>query len=270
MLKFSRKSTGPSPEDSRVQARVTFEQELKKRGVGFSMEDGTGRYKLQVAKFSVLVSIDNLLKEVERDHDLTRVARFVDTVLSTPDTSGTNLSRDRLFWCLEPSDHVEKADIRVPVSDRVDRVLTLFSVDQTKLTWVSATMLERAKVSLSEATASGFENLARELAAAKIEFSEIDDVRLGIVNTELPFKSSLILAPNLRTCVENILGWPLQGVAPDRNFLYLWAARHDKFVGRVGRVVVEEYSKAAYPLSTEVYSLSDDGVRAIGEFPSGK
>ena len=59
-------------------------------------------------------------------------------------------------------------------------------------------------------------------------------------------------------------------VAPDRDFLYVWAAKHDKFVNRVGRTTVEEYSKASYPLSTEVYSVSDGGITVIGEFPSAK
>ena len=60
------------------------------------------------------------------------------------------------------------------------------------------------------------------------------------------------------------------GVVPDRGFLYLWAAQHDKFANRLGGVVVEEYAKASYPISTEVYSISDQGVRAVGEFPLGE
>ncbi len=59
-------------------------------------------------------------------------------------------------------------------------------------------------------------------------------------------------------------------VAPDRDFLYLWAAKHEKFVIRVGSTTVEQYSKASYPLSAEVYSVSDAGIKAIGEFPSAK
>ena len=174
----------------------------------------------------------------------------------------------RIYWCLEPGDYVEKADFRKSVSDKVDRVLVLLSKDRSKITWITPKMLETAGLTLEAATALGFENLSREMQIAKIEFKEIEGVRLCFVNTELPFKASLILAPSLRKCVEETLGWPLQAVAPDRNFLYLWAARHETFVGRVGGVVVEEYAKAPYPLSTEVYSIDDTGVRRIGAFPS--
>jgi len=57
-------------------------------------------------------------------------------------------------------------------------------------------------------------------------------------------------------------------VVPDRDFLYLWAARHKDFAPRVGRVLVREYSKASYPISTEVYEITNQGIQAIGEFPT--
>jgi hypothetical protein len=34
----------------------------------------------------------------------------------------------------------------------------------------------------------------------------------------------------------------------------------------VGRVVVEQYSKASYPISTEVFLITDQGIKAVGEF----
>ena len=64
--------------------------------------------------------------------------------------------------------------------------------------------------------------------------NEIDGVELGFIATWLPFKASLVLAPNLREIVGARLGWPLMAVVPDRDFLYLWAARHTNFVQRVG------------------------------------
>jgi hypothetical protein len=108
------------------------------------------------------------------------------------------------------------------------------------------------------------------MEGAKIEFSEIDGVRLGYLNTTLPFKASLLMAPNLKACIESKLGWPVMAVAPDRDFLYLWDAKHKDFVNRVGSTTVEQYSKASYPLSTEVYSVSESGIKAIGEFPFSK
>ena len=114
-----------------------------------------------------------------------------------------------------------------------------------------------------------FTNLGRALTEASVESQDLDAVQLGFIGTSLPFKASLILAPDFRQVVEPLLGWPLLAVFPDRDFLYLWAARHTDFAQRVGPVVVREYSQASYPLSTEVFEITDSNIRAIGEFPNG-
>jgi hypothetical protein len=269
---FFRFLTGGSAKqrDAVSGTRRTFEDELGKRNVRFAVEQGTGRYRLQNDGTELLVSVENLERDVASDGDLSRVTRFVDTVLTTTVTDQKPLDPQRLFWCFEPNDYVEKADYRKPVSDRIDRVLVLLSADNARITWVTPGMLAQAKLAEDSAGKIAFENLSREMLNTKIEFSEIDGVRLGYLNTTLPFKAALLMAPNLKTCVENKLGWPVMAVAPDRDFLYLWSAKHEKFVNRVGSTTVEQYSKASYPLSTEVYSVSDSGLKAIGEFPSAK
>jgi hypothetical protein len=88
-----------------------------------------------------------------------------------------------------------------------------------------------------------------------------------MLNTSIPFKSSLILAPNLKEVTGPALGWPLLAVTPDRDFLYLWDSRHTDFAGRVGAVVVREFTESSYPISPEVFEITDDGIKAVGEFP---
>jgi len=146
------------------------------------------------------------------------LTRFVDTVLTTTVTDEKPLDPQRLFWCFEPNDYVEKADFRKPVSDRIDRVLVLLSVDNTRITWVTPPMLAKANLAEDVAGKIAFENLSQEMLNTKIELSEIDGVRLGYLNTTLPFKASLLMAPNLKTCVENELGgrswlWPLTAIS---------------------------------------------------------
>jgi len=217
----------------------------------------------------MLVSLDNLQCDVAGDGDLGRVSRFIDSVVASSGVSEAALSADQLYWCLEPSDYEERADFRVGMSDRVDRVLVHLSSDGRLVTWVTPTMLSSLGLSESDAGERAFTNLGSALSKATVESKDIDSVQLGFVGTSLPFKAALILAPNLREVVGTVLGWPLMAVVPDRDFLYLWAARHADFGQRVGRVVVREYSKASYPISTEVYEITDQKIRAIGAFPTG-
>jgi hypothetical protein len=247
-----------------------FENELRKRGIPFSIDAESGRHTVDIGGARMLISLDNLQRDVAMDGDTGRVSRFVDAILASSTVSDTTHSADQLYWCLEPNDYEVAADFRVALSDRVDRALVYLSSDGRLVTWVTPDILHTLGLSEEDAAAKAFGNLARALAEATVESQDIDGVQLGIISTKLPFKASLILAPNLKEILGNRLGWPLMAVTPDRDFLYLWAARHTDFVRRVGSVVVREYSQASYPISTEVYEITDLKIRAVGEFPTGE
>jgi hypothetical protein len=251
-----------------MNARTLLEHELRRRGLRFSVDAESGRHAVEIGDGRMLVSLDNLQRDLTRDGDTERVSRLVDAIVAMAGASDAALSLDRLYWCLEPTDYEEPASFRVAMSDRVDRVLVHLSTDRQLISWVTAQMLDSLRLSETDAGTKAFSNLARALADSSIECKDIDGVALGYINSSLPFKASLVLAPNLRDVTEAALGWPLMAVIPDRNFLYLWAARHADFVQRVGGVVVREYSTAAHPLSTEVYEITDDALCVVGEFPS--
>lgn len=245
-----------------------FENELRRRGLPYSIDPDSGRYAVDIAGAQILVSLDNLERDFAGDRDAGRVVQFVDAIVDSANAFEEEISRQRIYWCLEPSHYEENAEIRVELSDRVNRVLVHLSADGTRMTWMSQEMIDSLGLSRADVEAVAFDNLAMALRESTAECEDIDGVKLGFLNTSLPFKSSLILAPNLRDKVGETLGWPLLAVVPDRDFLYLWAARHSEFAGQVGSVVVNEYSQASYPISTEVYEISDQGIRAIGEFPA--
>jgi hypothetical protein len=252
-----------------MQIRILFEDELRRRGLAFNIDPESGRHSVEVGGSPMLISLDNLERDVARDGNTSRVQRFVDAIVASSSTSDRAISRDQLYWCLEPNDYEQPADFRVALSDRVDRVLVHLSADGGLVTWVTPEMTSDLGLSESDASDTAFSNLARALSEATIESQMIGDVQIGFFNTSLPFKASLILAPNLREVAGAVLGWPLMAVVPDRDFLYIWAARHTDFVQKVGGVVVREYSQASYPISTEVYEITDQKIRAIGAFPTG-
>lgn len=245
-----------------------FERELQRRGVVFRLDPDTGRHELELKGSHSLVSLENLRRDFDSDGDSTRVARFVDNILVGSQCSDLEYSAEGLYWSLEPSDYEIKADYCVSISAQADRVLVHLSPDAGLITWVNSVILDRLGMTLEEAGARAMANLRKVMSEASIEFSEIDGVRLGYIGTSLPFKASLLFAPNLEEVAGQVLGWPLLAVAPDRDFLYLWDAAHTDFVNRVGSVVIEQYSQSSYAISTEVYEISTDGIQAIGAFPN--
>lgn len=250
-----------------MSVRDQFERELTERGFSFEIDPESGCHLVSVDESQLKISLENLERELADGVDADRVARFVDTILASAQTSEDDYAADRLYWSLEPNDYEEKADYCEPVSDSVDRVLVHLSQCGTMITWVTPDILEGLGLSSEDASRHGFANLAREVEAATLEAQNVDGMPLGFVITELPFKAAMILAPNLRQLVEEKLGWPVLAVVPDRDFLYMWGAQHEELTQRVGPVVVREFTRSPYSISTEVYQIVDDGVRAIGAFP---
>lgn len=195
-----------------------------------------------------------------------RISCFVDAINASAGDLDMSPSADQIYWCLEPKYQDVQPDYRVPISDLVDRVLVHLPPDGAFVTWVTPTMLDLLRMSKSDAEAKAFMNLGHALSEASVEFHDVDGVQLGMIETSLPFKASLILAPNLREVVEPMIGWPLMAVVPDREFLYFWAARHVDFARRVGSIVAREYSQAPHPISTELFEITDQSIRAIGAF----
>jgi len=243
-----------------------FEDELRHRGLTFSIDADSGLHAIETIKGRMLVSLDNLERGFASDADVERISDFVDAILDSASRSDDALDVNQLYWILEPNDYIEPPPYRVSISRQVDRVLVILSSDGTLVTWVTAGILQSLRLSEAEAEAVAFSNLARALDEATLEASDIDGMSLGLISSHLPFKTALVLAPNLKAVLGEALGWPLRAVTPDRDFLFLWDARHSDLVGRVGRVVMKEYDAAPYPVSTEIMEISDDGIRAIGSY----
>ena len=245
-----------------------FEQELTRQGVSFRWDDELHLYRIEHQGGNLLVSLDNLVRAYKRDQDESLVASFVDLVLGDRfESRPWAHAQPSILFALEPTDHVEPSDLRAPLSKQVDRVPVYVSASRGTITWITQAMLNEWNISLAELETTASHNLATALVAAKLAYKEVDGVRLGIIETDLAFKTALILAPNLQEVVSPTLGWPLLAVMPDRDFLYLWAAQHRDFIHRVGEVVVREFTTSPYPLTTEVLEIGDAGIVAIGAFP---
>lgn len=248
-------------------ARRLFEAELNRRGIGFSIDPKCGRHLLENDGGELRVSLENITRELGGEDDEQRMARFVDQVIAPLGEEKRHWHADRLYWALEPNDYENQPDYSEPIGDQVDRVLVHYDEEAGLITWVRPDILHELRISAEQASTMARGNLGMELATAKLEIMDMQGVPLAMLGSRLPFKSSLILAPNLKKVVGEKIGWPLLAVVPVRNFLYLWPAEHLEFAGRVGPVVVREYQKSSYPISTEVFRIDDEGIEAIGVFP---
>lgn len=241
-----------------------FEEELQRRGISFEIDAASQRYCFTRDEGVFSVCLDNLEREFQKDSDPDRIVRFIDGILKP----ASPLSADQIYLFLEPSDYEKLAEFRHPLSDRLDAVLSCFS--SRNIHWLTSEDLSQLGLTEAEATTLALDNLDRAASETKVAVRHVKGVKLGLLETSFPSKPSLLLARGFRALIEPHLGWPLLAIMPHRSFLYLWNAEDRSFTEIVGPLVVGEYQKGGWPLSTELFRLDEHGLKAIGEFKLSK
>ncbi|NOU29500.1 MAG: hypothetical protein HOO96_16470 [Polyangiaceae bacterium] len=248
-----------------LDASGKFEAELARRGVAY-VRDAEGNYVLSLDGFEVRISLANLERNVQRDGDAAAVERFVADVLTSlaPEPSWER-ARAHLFFAAESSELDLGDAIHFEVTPEVQRCLTLTNADESRITFVTPQMCADWGVDVGTALRAAEENQARLLQDVELEVTDIDGEPLGMVAVGSPYKASTVFASTFRALVEPMMGWPVLVVIPCRDFIYVM--RNDSpIVGRVGGVVVEEFQRSGYPITTEVLRVSSDGIEALGRF----
>jgi hypothetical protein len=250
-------------------ANAIFEQELSARSITF-VKDGEDEYRLHLEGWEISVTLANVRRDAERDRDPDAIRRFVDTVLKLSPSTGEPAWHEAstlLLWSAEPADQDFGDSFHVAVSDEVARVLTLTDHEQTGVTWVTPRMCQTWGVTVEQASSAAFANQDRLLEGIELNLAESGGHTLGMVPLDSPYKASVIFADAFKSLVAPALGWPVLVVIPCRDFIYV-VANDSPLVGRLGAVVVNEFRNSGYPITTEVLRISDEGIEAIGKFPT--
>ncbi len=245
-----------------------FLRELARRGIAAPKAQAEGTFVVEIGDAKFTVSLDNLGKDFAGDQDAGRVGRFVDAILATFEPLPPwPQAKAGIRFSAEPSDHEFGDTLYDPITDSLCRVLAYVDEEETRITWLTPSLLDewdKSKDTVAEAAAQNMVDLLRR---TPIEIEAIEQFRLGIFATHSPFKASLIFSPNLKEVLSAKLGWPVYAVIPCRDFTYVLPEEDHDLIARLGEVVVREFSRSAYPISTEVFRVSDDGIEAIGHFP---
>lgn len=249
-----------------AEVATLFLDELARRNIEVTLDD-EGNYCLDAHGLSLKISLENLSRDFERDRDPDRIVTFVDTITNSLVLPGWEEAEGRVRWQLEPSDHHFGDTLREEVSEKVALVLVYVDPTETQIRWLTAADAAEWNKTRGELMAAAQRNMDRLLRQAKLETTDIDEHQLGMVSTDLvAFKAALLFCPSLKQMVEPMLGWPLFAVMPCRDFVYVLNQSDEPLLGRMGHVVVREYEQSGYPISTEVFEITDEAVRAIGDY----
>ncbi len=246
-----------------------FESQLAERGIEFELLDD-GRYQIMSDAGQMTVALDNISRQYARDQDAEAVSRFLDSVLSglapLPDWEN---ARNSVFPMIESTD-VEIGDdtITKSLSDEARLILVHFNEVAGTLQFLRQSDAESWGVTEDELWEAAETSLDVIMRGTEVTYLDANGFQLGVIQAHEPHKASLIRAESLRSKIEGELGWPIYAVAPSRGFVFLISKSDADELGRVGASVVKEFKAAEYPISTEVWEVSETGIEAIGAFPT--
>src|SRR5262249_17454149 len=180
-------------------------------------------------------------------------------------------ARPRIRWQAEAASHDFGDTFHDKVSDMVALALVYVDPAETQIMWLSPALAEHWGKTHEELWAAAVENMKQILGRTTVSLQPREDPRLGVLSTDLPhFKAALLFCPGLKDLVAPVVGWPLYAVMPCRDFVYVIDQNNRDLLGRMGHTVVEEYDKGSYPLSIEVFEITDQGIRAFADFQRAK
>lgn len=246
-------------------AALIFEEELRRRAIQFA-QTLDGRYQIELEGGTLVLNLDNVARDFDRDGDRGRIVRYIESSLAVfaPFPSWAD-ARARIYWSAEASTADLQGALHEPVTDRLSRVLVF--ADHAGMRWLVPKRLEEWGVRMSEVDAAARENLDRLLHGKRLEVERDDGSALGMVPIDsVALKASIIFAPGLKAFVAEELGWPVLAVIPCRDFIYFFR-EGDDVIRAIGDVVQREFRESGYPITTEVLRISDAGIESIGHFP---
>lgn len=251
-----------------IDVQGLFEAELERRGLGFERNDEL-TYRVRLSGGDVSVSLENLRRDVERDGDPDAIGRFVETVVTTFSTESPTWERaaELVFWSAESAEVARTRSISEDVTREVCRVLTLTDESRSRITWVTAAMCDDWGITVEQAKAAASRNQDTLLDGLSLQTDEAAGERFGMIPVDSAYKASTIFATSFRQFVEPHLGWPVLVVLPCRDFVYV-LSETSSLLEKLGAVVVREFLSSGYPITTEVLRISDEGIAAIGKFPT--
>jgi hypothetical protein len=243
---------------------LLFREELKRRNIPFLRAE-EGVFVISLSGTECSISLENIERTIARDSGGTEaIASFVEGLLATqielPDwpqaEPGIRLS-------LEASDYEFGTTIYHSISKGAVRVLVYTDPDEHRISWLTSNHLLKWHVSEAALQQVANRNMNDLLSRTTLEIKKLGMAAIGLLSTHSVFKASLLLCSDLREFVAP-LGWPVFGVAPCRDFAYLFS--DESLIPKLGTVVMHEFQGSGYPITSEVLEISDKGVRAVGAY----
>lgn len=174
--------------------------------------------------------------------------------------------KDKVYIQFFPNDFDLEDIVNEKVTNEFSKVFALKI--NSGFSFITEEDLSKWQIDFNELEKQADFNLGILLDKVKIEFEDIDDHKLGMINVEeVSLKSSCLFSSKVKDLIQDNISYPFYAVMPVRDFCYIFSEKDfEYFSQRIGSVVLDEYNNSGYPITTEILRFSETGVEAIGKY----
>lgn len=246
-----------------------FKSQIEKYGMRIDSFDETELIYISQGETTLKVSLDNVRKNYERDKDTSHISDLVQTLISNSlelPSKWTDVQND-IYISLFPNYYEFADSLHSKVTDEFSKVY--IHSGQGKLTWITPDDLKKWNITEADLDKQANQNADKLLAVTPISFDTIENRKVGLIEVEhTSLKPALLFAPSMKEKVKKDFGFPFYAVIPVRDFCYIFSEKDFNFFSaRIGQIVIDEYKKSGYPITTEILKFTDKEVKAVGKYP---
>lgn len=245
----------------------TFKTQLESKGLAIDSIDKDGFILINVEESELKVSLDNVRRNYERDSDDSYITDLVNTIVShsSKKEDWENI-KEKIYVQFFPNDFEFENLIYEKVTNEFSKVFMVNT--NNNFSFISEDDLIDWNLDLEQLKNQVDLNLDFFLDKVQIEVEDVDNHKLGMIDIEeVWLKSACLFSSKIKDLVQNNIGFPFYAVIPVRDFCYIFGEQDfEYFSERLGSVVVEEYEKSGYPITTEILKFSENGVKAMGKY----
>ncbi len=246
-----------------------FKSQIEKQGMKIDSVDETGLIYISKNELTLKISLDNVRKNYEKDKDTSHISDLVKTLTSysLEIPSDWAEAKNDIYISLFPNDYEFKDFLHHTITDEFSKVYVHSGRDM--FTWITKDDLIKWNITEKELDKQANINADSLLVKAEISFDTIENRKLGSIEHEhTTLKGALLFSPSMKEKLKKDFGFPFYAVIPVRDFCYIFSEKDfDFFSERIGKVVVDEYKKSGYPITTELLKFTDNGIEAVGKYP---
>lgn len=246
-----------------------FKSRIEDLGLEIDKVDEDGLIHIVHDEGELKISLDNVRKSYEQEGNFDHLDGLIESIhkhITEEFIPSWDEAHLNVYQSLFPADYDWDDFIYEKVTDEFYKNYIYYNNGQ--YIWINQSQLKDWQIDEAVFKKQVEYNMNTLLDESTVEITETEE-GLPMAFFDCPIeglKSALLFSTDLKKKIEPIVGWPIFCVLPVRDFCYMFNEKNEILIEQLGSVVLDEYQTSAYPVTTEILKISNEGIKAIGKY----